>query len=220
MQRGHCRHTRGAGHAAHRKRHWPGAGHTWFLRLGLFGAVSSSTKRSAPNGLILFFFFFFLQLSTLQCRKMLLLLFSCLWLFCRSDGEQEQTHTYAFLTGLLCLGLKFVHVFGHHAHGTCSAAAQKSSVPLGGLRSHPCWARCCQSRTCSSSQSRAAALFAACSLHLFLLYNTMLSLLYPSYVFYPLFCGLGRLSSVLFDEKSLVITDNTRKSFLCFRRLE
>lgn len=148
------------------------------------------------------------------------LLFSWLWLFCRSDAEQEQTHTYAFLTGLLCLGLKFVHVFGRHAHGTCSAAAQQSSVPLGGLRSHPCWARCCQSRTCSSSQSRAAVLFAACSLHLFLLYNTMLSLLYPSYVFYPLFCGLGRLSSVLFDEKSLVITDNTRKSFLCFRRLE
>lgn len=137
MQQGCCRHTRGAGHAAHRKRHWPGAGHTWFPTLGLFGAVSSSTERSAPNGLILFFFFFFLQLSTLQCCKMLLLLFSWLWLFCRSDAEQEQTHTCAFLTGLLCLGLKFVRVFGHHVHGTCSAAAQKSCVPLGGLRSIP-----------------------------------------------------------------------------------
>lgn len=107
---------------------------TGFIWCSFFKHKKICSKRADPS---FFFFFFFLQLSTLQCHKMLLLLFSCLWLFCRSDGEQEQTHTYAFLTGLLCLGLKFVHVFGHHAHGTCSAAAQKSSVPLGGLRSIP-----------------------------------------------------------------------------------
>lgn len=58
------------------------------------------------------------------------------------------------------------------------------------------------------------------SLQFCLLYTTMLSLLYPSHVSCPPFCGLGRPSSLLCDEKSLVITDNMRKSFLCFRRLE
>lgn len=72
---------------------------------------------------------------------------------------------------------------------------------------------------CSPGPS-AVVLRTACSLQFCLLYSVVLALLYPSHVFCPPFCGLGRPSLLLCDEKSLVITDNTRKSFLCFRRLE